>query len=374
MFRSVFGVILPSLLNFFFVILFVRLYGSASYDEYVYLMSLIGLPNSLLFQPFVARIKTKLINQDKFIFSLYVFYAIVSFSAFLLFSFHLTFLNNIFISLYIYSFSLVGLEKTISNIRDLSSWLPLQISIPTTLIIWMSFSKYFNLNYKIFLTILTAILLILILILIIRRLYILNRIEISFVFIKFFFDKRLFYLVIAGTAVYMSTNFFKILIYNNTKDEGVLFNYDLLQKFLVMYSSFFLIQYGRIAFRKKINPNRVIKQYCIGGLLLIFLIYTCFEEILQFIFNIHTLSVSSFELTLIIFNLLAVGIMPIYDTYYNSKEKYKCIFYLYFTYLFLLVFATVLLELFSGNYIVNFSIASIFSTFISIIMSRKWNY
>ena len=66
--------------------------------------------------------------------------------------------------------------------------------------------------------------------------------------------------------------------------------------------------------------------------------------------------------------------MPIYDTYYNSKEKYKCIFYLYFTYLFLLVFATVLLELFSGNYIVNFSIASIFSTFISIIMSRKWNY
>ena len=98
----------------------------------------------------------------------------------------------------------------------------------------------------------------------------------------------------------MSTNFFKILIYNNTKDEGVLFNYDLLQKFLVMYSSFFLIQYGRIAFRKKINPNRVIKQYCIGGLLLIFLIYTCFEEILQFIFNIHTLSVSSFELTLIL--------------------------------------------------------------------------
>ena len=41
------------------------------------------------------------------------------------------------------------------------------------------------------------------------------------------------------------------------------------KKFLVMYSSFFLFNMDVLHLEKKINPNRVIKQYCIGGLLLI---------------------------------------------------------------------------------------------------------
>lgn len=337
-------------------------------------MSLIGLPNALLFQPFVGRIKTKLLNQDKIILSLYLLYATVSLIAFALFSLHLSFLNNAFLSSYIFSFSLVSLEKTISNIRNQSSWLPLQISIPTLLITWMGLSKYFYLPYIIFLKILVAVFLILAIFLLIRRLYIFNTTEISFELIKFFFDKRLFYLVIAGVAVYMSTNFFKILIYNNTKNEGVLFNYDLLQKGIVMYSSFFLIQYGSIAFRRKHKPYNLIKKYLIGGLILIFLANTFFEQILVLIFDMDTISVSSYELTLIIINLLTVGIMPIYDTYYNSFENYKSIFFIYANYLFLLVIVTFLMNLYSHNYIVNFSLASIFSTIISIIMSNRWNF
>jgi hypothetical protein len=369
-YKTIFGVILPSVFNFVFLILFTKIFNTEEYIEYTIIIALIIIPNSLFFQPFVALNKPILSKtlSPHLSFNILYFFIIIFLS--IIFGYIYGFAVGLFSFGYLLFFNMNNLQKTISNLYSSKSWLFYTLLFPflNFCILCLSFIVFKSVDlYSYFL--LAGVLFILISILTTIKFYNNKIIMLTDIYKKqdFIYFLRLMFVAV---AMYISSHLIKIYLdKDSTKNLAALFlNIDILLRIISVVSAYFIVEYSKVVFKKQVYPNRYIYNFVLTSSVLILVFVLFSPYIIGYVFGEEFIYNNRIILFLISLSVLFSGSLSFIDTYLNSRKKYNLLMNVYLCFFIVTFIICMCLTLLGIDKISSYYIGLIVGSFSGILM------